>query len=133
MRMKPSLEAADAAAIMTAAKVEAAKMGWKVSIAIVDDGGSLILLERLDGAPARSPDVATEKARTSAFYRRPSKQIQELVQQRPEMLRLPAALPIQGGLPLIAGSECVGGIGVSGVQSHEDEQIAAAGALVLDR
>jgi glc operon protein GlcG len=130
MRMKPALEAADAAAILAAAKAEAQKQGWKVTIAIVDEGGALLALERLDGAPLKSPDIATEKARTAALFRRPSKAFQDLIKSRPEMLRLPA-FPVQGGVPVMAGAECVGGVGVSGVQSHEDEQVALAGAAAV--
>jgi len=85
----------------------------------------------MDGAPFKSPDIATAKARTSAFFRRPSKAFQDLIKERPEMAQLPEALPIQGGVPLLVGGECVGAVGVSGVQSHEDEQIAFAGAAVV--
>jgi len=130
MRMKPVLEAADAAKIMAAAKAEAAKNGWRVTIVIVDEGGTLMALERMDGAPLKSPDIATEKARTAALFRRPSKIFQDLVKDNPGMLGLPV-LPLQGGVPLMSGGECVGAIGVSGVQAHEDEQVAAAGAAAL--
>ena len=130
MRMKPTLEEADAAAILAAAKAEAARHGWKVTIAIVDDGGALLALARLDGAPLKSPEVATEKARTAALFRRPSKAFQDILKERPEMLGMPV-LPVQGGVPVMVGSDCVGGVGVSGVQSHEDEQVAAAGAAAV--
>jgi glc operon protein GlcG len=129
--MKPCLEAADAAQMLAAAKAEAERQGWKVTIAIVDDGGALLALMRMDGAPVQSPIVATEKARSAALFRRPSKTDQDMVKVRPEMARLPGALPIQGGIPVMVQGECVGGIGVSGAQSHEDEQVALAGAGVV--
>lgn len=130
MRMKPVLEAADAAAMMAAAKAEAGKNGWSVTIAIVDEAGVLLALERMDGAPPRSPDVAADKARTAAQFRRPSKAFQDILKERPEMARMPV-LPVQGGVPVMAGSDCVGAIGVSGAQSHEDEQVAFAGAAAI--
>jgi glc operon protein GlcG len=131
MRQKPCLTAADAERIMTAARRLADERQWRVAIAVVDDGGYLLRLERMDGAGPQTPEVATMKARTAALSRGPSKRMEDLVRERPGMLRFPDRLPIQGGLPLMHEGECVGGIGVSGVQSHEDEEIAAAGVAAL--
>ena len=131
MRQKPCLTAADAERIMIAARRFADERQWRVTIAVVDDGGYLLRLERMDGASLQTPEVATMKARTSALSRGPSKRMEDLVRERPGMLRFPDRLPIQGGLPLMHDGECVGGIGVSGVQSSEDEEIAAAGVSAL--
>jgi glc operon protein GlcG len=131
MRQKPSLTHADVQAMMAAAKAEAVANKWNVTIAIVDDGGALLHLERMDGPPALSSEVATAKARTSALMRRPSKFWEERLAERPAFLRFPEILPLQGGLPILHDGECVGGIGVSGVQSHEDEQVAQAGITAL--
>jgi glc operon protein GlcG len=131
MRHKPALTAADTDRIMAAARRLADERQWRVAIAIVDDGGYLLRLDRMDGAGPQTPEVATMKARTSALSRGPSKRMEDLARERPGMLRFPDRLPIQGGLPLMHEGECVGGIGVSGVQSHEDEEVAAAGVSAL--
>jgi glc operon protein GlcG len=131
MRLKSSLTAADAERMLTAARAEATRRGWHVSIAVVDDGGFLLRLERLDGAGPQTPEVATMKARSAALSRMPTKRLEEIAKERTGMLRFPDRLPIQGGLPIIHEGECVGGIGVSGVQSSEDEAVAAAGTAAL--
>lgn len=131
MRTKPSLTAADAERMLVAARAHADQHGWKVSIAVVDEGGFLLRLERLDGAGLQSPEVATMKARTAALSRLPTKRLEEITRERNAMLRFPDRLPIQGGLPIMHDGECVGGIGVSGVQSHEDEDVASAGLAAL--
>lgn len=131
MRQKHVLTDADAERIVAAARKFADARQWRVTIAVVDDGGYLLRLERMDGASLQSPQVATMKASTAALSRFPTKRMEDLVKERPGMLRFPDRLPIQGGLPIMHEGECVGGIGVSGVQSHEDEEIAAAGASAL--
>jgi glc operon protein GlcG len=131
MRHKPALTAADADRIIAAARRLAEERQWRVAIAIVDDGGYLLRLDRMDGAGPQTPEVAAMKARTAALSRGTSKRMEDLVRERPGMLRFPDRLPIQGGLPLMHEGECVGGIGVSGVQSHEDEEISAAGVAAL--
>jgi glc operon protein GlcG len=133
MRQKPTLTAAEAQQIVAAAKIEAAKNNWIVTVAVVDDGGYLLHLERMDGAVLQSAEVATRKARTAALSRRPTKALEDMIKDRPVMLFFPDRLPIQGGLPILHQGECVGGVGVSGVMSHEDEQIAAAGLAVLQK
>jgi uncharacterized protein GlcG (DUF336 family) len=121
----------DAHKMMEACKAEAQKNKWNVAIAIVDDAGYLMLLERMDGTGPTSAEVAPGKARTAALTRRPSKFWEERVKDRPAFVNFPAGQMIQGGLPIMYQNECVGGIGVSGVQSHEDEQIAQAGVNAL--
>jgi uncharacterized protein GlcG (DUF336 family) len=132
MRQKPALTAADCQKMMTACKAEAAKNKWNVAIAIVDDSGAALLLERLDGAAPISSQVAMGKAQTAALTKRPSKFFEDRVKERPGFVTFPTpGVMFQGGVPILHQGECVGGIGVSGVQSHEDEQIADAGVKAL--
>jgi glc operon protein GlcG len=131
MRNRPTLTAADVQKMVAACKNEATKNKWSVSIAVVDDGGYLLYLGRLDGAGPVTAEVATDKAVTSARTRRPSKFWEDRIKERPSFLKFPGVLPLQGGVPVMYQNECVGAIGVSGVQSHEDEQIANAGAAAL--
>ena len=131
MRTRPSLTAADAHQIMAAAKAEAQKNKWPVSIAIVDEAGYLLLLERLDNAGPLTAEVALGKARTSVMTKRPSKFMEDRLKDRPAFLNFPAGLAIQGAVPVMYQGECVGAVGVSGVQSHEDEQVASAGANTI--
>ena len=131
MRTKPCLSLAEVKTMLAACEAEAAKNKWSVSIAIVDDGGFPLALSRMDGAAAITAEVATGKARTSAMTRRPSKFFEDRVKERPAFVSFPAGILIQGGVPVMHDGQCVGAIGVSGVQSHEDEQIAQAGAAAL--
>ena len=131
MRTKPALTADDVEKMMAACTAEAKKNSWKVSIAIVDDGGRVWQLHRLEGAGAVTAEVAVGKATTAAKMGRPSKMMEDRLKERPAFLLFPGILPIQGGVPILSGGECVGAIGVSGVQSHEDEQVANAGIAAL--
>jgi glc operon protein GlcG len=131
MRTKHSLTLPDVKKMLAACEAEAVKNNWAVSVAIVDDGGFLVGFQRMDGAPLISAEVACGKARTSAMTRRPSKYFEDRVKERPAFVSFPAGLLIQGGVPIMHQNECVGAIGVSGVQSHEDEQVALAGAKAL--
>ena len=131
MRTKHSLTSADVKKMLAACETEAVKNKWAVAISIVDDGGFLLGFTRMDGAPAISAEVSMGKARTSAMTKRPSKFFEDRVKERPAFASFPAGILIQGGVPVIHQNGCVGAIGVSGVQSHEDEQIAQAGAAVL--
>jgi glc operon protein GlcG len=132
MRQKPALTNSDAHKMMAACIAEAQKNKWNVAIAIVDDSGAVLLLERQDGCGAISADVAVKKAQTSALTKRPSKFFEDRVKERPGFVTFPTpGVMFQGGLPLVHQGECVGAIGVSGVQSHEDEQIAQAGVTAL--
>jgi len=131
VRDKPCLTSADAAKIVTACKAEAQKNKWNVSIAVLDEGGILLEFHRMEGAPPISAEVSIGKARTAAMTRRPSKFFEDRVKERPAFANFPAGILIQGGLPIMHKNECVGAIGVSGVQSHEDEQVAQAGVAAL--
>ena len=99
MRTKPCLTSADVKKMMAACHAEAERNNWKVAIAIVDDGGFLLHLDRMDGAAVTTAEVATGKARTSALTRRPSKDFEERVKERPAFLMIPAGLLVQGAVP----------------------------------
>lgn len=127
-----TLEAAKTIAI--AAEKEALQNDWPVVIAIVDEGGHLLYLQRLDNTQFGSVDVAIQKARSAIAFRRPTKVLEEQINQgHLRYLGLPGAIPIEGGLPIVVKDQFLGAIGVSGVRSHQDAQIAQAGinALVL--
>jgi uncharacterized protein GlcG (DUF336 family) len=127
MKTRPMLTLDDCKKISAAAEAEAKKNNWNVCIAILDDGGHLLHLARMDGASPANARIAIAKGRTAAESRRSTAVWQERIKPRPEMLRMPGITPIQGGLPIVVEGTCVGAVGISGVQSHEDEQIAAAG------
>lgn len=131
MRTKTILTAADAATIIAAAKAEAVAKNWNVSIAVTDEAGYLIHLERMDDAPLPSAEIALLKARTAAIAKAPTKALEEVVKDRPAVALMPGRLPVQGGVPIIYDGACVGGVGVSGVKSHEDEIVAIAGREAL--
>ena len=132
MRNKMCLTASDAEKIVAACKVEAVKNNWNVSIAVVDDGGFLVLLERLDGAVGQSALIATCKAQTAAATRTPTKALEEIVKVRPATVAFPGRVAVQGGLPIMYQGECVGAVGASGAKSNEDEQVAAAGLKAIE-
>jgi len=121
----------DCRKISTAAEAEAKKNNWNVCIAILDDGGHLLHLARMDGSTPANARIAVEKGRTAAETRRSTANWQERVAKRIELLRMPGVTPVQGGLPIVVDGTCVGAVGISGVQSHEDEQIAKAGIAAL--
>jgi glc operon protein GlcG len=113
--------------IAAAAVVEAVKNKWPVAIAVVDNHGFLVYYERLDDTQTSSPHIAVEKARTAAMFRRPSRAIEDASKTRVAVLGLPGATPVTGGLPIVVDGKIIGGIGVSGVTSEQDEQVAKAG------
>jgi glc operon protein GlcG len=131
MRNKTVLTLSDAQAIATAARAEANRRSWAVTIAVVDDAGLLLLLERADGARPQTAEIATLKARSAAVTHRPGKTWEDAVKNRPGVVNFPDAFPIQGGVPIVFEREVIGGVGISGVQSHEDEQVAIAGIAAL--
>jgi len=133
MRTRPELTLADCETIMAGALAEAKRNQWIVAIAIVDDGGHLLHFSRMDGATPANAAISVEKSRTAAMSRMTSGKWQERIKARPEMLKMPGILPVQGGVPIVAEGTCLGGVGVSGVQSHEDEQIANAGIAALQK
>jgi len=131
MRNKTILSLSDAKTILAAARNEADQRNWAVTIAVVDDAGLLLLLERADGARAQTAEIAALKARSAAVTHRPGKTWEDASKTRPGVLNFPDAFPIQGGVPVMFKGEVIGGVGVSGVQSHEDEQVALAGIAAL--
>ena len=131
MRNKPALTQSDVQQMAAACRTEAQSNKWNVTVAIVDDAGFLLYLERLDGAGPMTAEVATAKARTAAVTRRSTKAWEDMMKDRPVMMKFPDNLPIQGGVPIMYQNECVGAIGVSGVQSQQDEQVAKAGAAIV--
>ncbi len=132
MKTKPCLMLDDCKKMIAACEAEARRNEWNVVIVIVDDGGHLLMLERMDGATPANAEIALQKGRTAAISRSPTRIWEErIVAGRMSTLSMPL-LAVQGGIPLLHQGECVGAIGVSGVQSPQDEQIAQAGAAALD-
>ena len=131
MRAKPSLTFVDVKKMLAACEAKANENRWSVAIAIVDDGGFLLGFQRMDGVAPISAEVAIGKARASALTKQPTKVFEDRVKERPAFATFPAGVLIQGAVPLIHQNECVGAIGVSGVKSAEDEQVAQAGATAL--
>ena len=133
MDTKPYLSLADVKRIAAASDAEAQAHQWAVVIAIVDDGGHLLWLQRLDGAAPISAQIAPAKARTAALGRRESKVYEEMINQgRTSFLSAPALEGmLEGGVPILVNGQCVGAVGVSGVKSSEDAQIARAGIAAL--
>lgn len=133
MNSKAVLESADVKAIAAAAEAEALKNNWAVTIAIVDDGGHLLHLQRLDGAPPISAHIAPAKANTAALGRRESKVYEDVINGgRTSFLSAPTIQGmLEGGVPVIKDGHCIGAVGVSGVKSSEDAQIARAGMAAI--
>ncbi len=133
MKTKHFLESADVKAIAAAAEVEALKNNWAVTIAIVDDGGHLLSLHRLDGAPAISSHIAPAKAHTAALGRRESKIYEDVINGgRVSFVTAPEVKGmLEGGVPIMKDGQCIGAVGVSGVKSNEDAQIAKAGIAAI--
>ena len=133
MNTKPYLSLDDIKRVAAAAEAEAAANHWIVTIAIVDDGGHLLWLQRLDGAAPVSAYIAPAKARTAALGQRESRVYEEMINQgRVSFLSVPEIDGLlEGGVPIMADGHCIGAVGVSGVKSTEDAQIAKAGIAAL--
>lgn len=133
MKTRTSLELSDIKAIAAAAEAEALANQWAVTIAIVDEGGHLLWLQRLDGAPPISAHIAPAKAHTAALGRRESKVYEDVINGgRYSFLSAPAVEGLlEGGVPILKDGFCLGAVGVSGVKSSEDAQIAKAGIAAL--
>ena len=133
MKTKQTLELADVKAMMAAAEAEALANQWAVTIAIVDDGGHLLALQRLDGAAAISAHIAPAKAQTAALGRRESRVYEEIINGgRYSFLSAPTMQGmLEGGVPILKDGQCLGAVGVSGVKSTEDAQVARAGIAAL--
>jgi glc operon protein GlcG len=122
----------DAKRIAAAAEAKALAEEWRVAIAVVDDGGHLICLHRLDGTQLGSINVAIEKARCAVIFKRPTKAWEDrLAEGSIGFLNLPGLLPVEGGIPVILDNQIVGAIGISGVRSGEDALVAQAGLDAL--
>ncbi len=133
MKTKHVLEFVDVERLMSAAREEALRHQWAVSIAVVDEGGHLLAMQRLDGAAPLSSHIAPAKARTAALGRRESKVYEEMINGgRVSFLSAPeVAGLLEGGVPIMVEGQCLGAVGVSGVKSSEDAQIAKAGIAAL--
>lgn len=133
MRNSVTLELSDVKVMAAAAEAEALKNKWAVTIAIVDEGGHLLWLQRLDGAPAISAHIAPAKAHTAALGRRESKVYEETINGgRTSFLSAPDIKGLlEGGVPIMKDGQCLGAVGVSGVKSSEDAQIAKAGIAAI--
>ena len=132
MKTKPWLTLEDAQRMAAAAEAEAQSHQWNVVIAICDDGGHLVLLHRLDGVAPISSTIAPAKARAAALGKRETKLYEDMINQgRTAFLSAPLDGMLEGGVPIIADGYVVGAIGVSGVKSSEDAQIAKAGVAAL--
>jgi glc operon protein GlcG len=130
-----SLTLEGAKQIAAAAEAEAAKNKWNVVIAIVDEGGHLIYLQRMDDTQIASVEIAPKKAQTAAMFKRPSKVFEDRANAPGgvNVLALPGVVPSEGGLPIIVDGKVIGGIGVSGVMSSQDGVVAKAGLEVLGK
>ena len=132
MKTRHYLTLDDCRKILAAAEAEAAKNNWAVCIAIVDEGGHLLTFQRLDGSAPASVAISQAKARSAALRRRPTKNDEDMVNNgRMSALSMPGVTFIEGGVPIIVGGETIGAVGVSGVKSSEDAQIAQTGIDAL--
>jgi glc operon protein GlcG len=128
MKTKPMLTEQDVRRMLDTSQQEAEREGWRVTIAVVDDGGHLLGLRRLDGAAPISAYISQEKARTAALGRRPSKVYEEMINNgRTSFLSAPLEGMLEGGVPVTVDGEVIGAVGVSGVKSDQDAQVAQAG------
>jgi uncharacterized protein GlcG (DUF336 family) len=133
MQTKPILTLSDAKRAAMAAEEEASRNEWRVTIAVVDDGGHLLYLQRSHDTQFGSVETAIQKAHAAVAFQRPTKASEDAVLSgRLIHLALPGVIPSEGGLPLLRDGQIIGGIGVSGVRSFQDGQIAQAGVNVLN-
>lgn len=132
MRMKPSLTTEDVLKMVAAAKAAGEKIEREPTVAVVDAGGHLLHLERPDRNGVNTVEMATLKACTAALRGRPSSAFETRVKERPGFLMVPNCLGVEGGIPILYEGECLGGIGVSGID-HDDEPVAKAGAEMFGK
>ena len=126
----PPISLDQAKKAMAAAEAEARKNNWPVAIVIVDSGGNLVMMQRLDNTQFGSNEVARQKANTAVAFKRPTKVFQDLIAQgggNLRLLKLEGASVLEGGVPIVVNGQIVGAVGVSGVQSQQDAQVAQAG------
>jgi glc operon protein GlcG len=122
--------------VMAGAEAEAKKNNWNMVIVVLDSGGNLVMLQRMDNTQLGSIEAAREKAASAVLYRRPTKIFQDLVAQggaNTRILRLPGASPVEGGIPIIEGGKLIGAVGVSGAASEQDAQVAKAGVDAMSK
>lgn len=132
MKTKHYLTEADGQKILAAAMAEAHKNNWAVCIAVVDDGGHLLTFQRLDGVPLASIAIAQGKAASAAIRKRATKGDEDMVNNgRIGALSMPGVMFLEGGVPIIVADEVIGAVGVSGVKSSDDANIAEAGIRAL--
>ncbi|MFP6847536.1 MAG: heme-binding protein [Pseudomonas sp.] len=132
MHSKAVMSQAEVTRILAAARSEAAQNGWAVSIAVVDDGGHPLALERLDGCAPIGAYISTEKARSAAIGRRETKGFEDMVNGgRSAFLSAPLVTSLEGGVPIIVDGQVIGAVGVSGVKADQDAQVAKAGVAAL--
>jgi uncharacterized protein GlcG (DUF336 family) len=128
----PAISLEQAKKLATAAAAEANRNNWKVAIAVVDTHGLLKYYEMMDDTQTASATIAVEKARTSAMFRRPTKMLEEAISGgRNALLAMPGMTPVEGGLPIVIGGKVIGGVGISGLTSAQDGQVAQAGLDAL--
>jgi uncharacterized protein GlcG (DUF336 family) len=119
--------------MMEAAETEARSNNWRVAVAIVDGSTNLLMFQKMDGVQTASIDVSIGKAKTAAGFKRPTKALEDMIAGgRTAFLAVNGVVPVQGGLPIVVDGEVLGGVGVSGLTSAEDEQVAAAALRVLE-
>ncbi|MFP3998034.1 heme-binding protein [Pseudomonas capeferrum] len=132
MHSRKILDPDEISTLLDAAIAEAARHDWKVSVAVVDDGGHLLAFRRLAGASVSSAQIAIDKARSAAITQRPTRFFAEMLSRGVYgTASLAGVIPMIGGLPLLQGDQCLGGIAASGVKAQFDEQIAAAGSEAI--
>lgn len=133
MKTKAMLSTDDVQAILTAARAEAEQNGWGVTIAVADDGGHLLGLIRLDGAPPMSAHIGPAKAKSAAMARKETKILEDVINNgRTAFVTAPYVEGLlEGGVPIVVEGQCIGAVGVSGVKSDQDAQVARAGIAAL--
>ncbi len=132
----PPISLEQAKKVVAAAEAESKKNNWNMVIIVLDSGGNLVMLERMDNAQLGSLEAAKDKAYSAVLFRRPSKVFQDLLAQggpNLRVLKLTGANPIEGGIPIVVGGKIIGAIGVSGAASEQDAQVAKAGADALGK
>ncbi len=132
MQSRPFLEAADVRRLMQAACGEAERLGLEVSVAVVDEAGVLLALQRLDRARLHTPEAAWAKARTAAIVRSSTAALEQQVQADPALLSFPGRMPLAGGMPLLHQGQVVGGVGSSGGSPEQDVQVCHAALAALE-
>lgn len=126
MHTRPFLVAAEVRSLMLAARIEAERLGLEVSVAMVDEAGVLLALERLDGARLHTPEAAWLKARTAAIVRTATATLEDQVHADPALLSFPGRMPLAGGMPIVHEGQVIGGVGSSGGRPDEDEKVCQA-------